>query len=70
MSYDEMQKAVDEAKRTIRCADAMVPQMLRLVKGRLRLVELNYNNADVLAALKKELSGFNAVTKTWKEAQP
>ncbi len=67
MDIREMQQAVDEAAVTIRRADSLVPQMLRLCRGRLRNVSPDYGNHRVLADLKKELRDFNLTTLQWKD---
>ena len=59
--FDEMRAAVSNAQSTLNAADEAAKTMAVLLKGRLRKV-----SPWVLAALKRELSEFNAHTKEWK----
>lgn len=65
MTIDDMESAVRSAEDELRRANAVATKLARLLKGRLRQRE----NGWVLAQLKKELSQFNAVTRTWKDKE-
>jgi len=60
--FDMMTSAVSEAEIVINAADSVATRMARLIVGRLRKVGSTY----VLAALKRELSDFNAHTGKWR----
>ena len=62
MTFDDMQKAVSDAKHTMRVADNAAAQLASILVGRLR----NVDSGWVLSALKDELRSYNAHTKTWK----
>lgn len=66
MNYQEMAAAVQDAKNTVDLADMYTEKMLYMTKGRLRCVSSTYQGWELLKALKKELSQFNAVTGKWK----
>ena len=66
MNFQQMNAAVDEAKQTLKTADYAVTDMSKMLVGRLRKVENNYQGAKALAALKKELSQYNVRTGEWK----
>lgn len=61
MDFDEIEDAVDEAKRTMNIADRLASRMAGLLVGRLR-----YVNIYTLKKLKRELQDFNSTTYTWK----
>jgi len=60
--FDEMRMAVTEAEHTLRAADSVADDMAGLLRGRLRKCSPWH-----LAALKRELSQFDAHRKMWKE---
>lgn len=66
MNMTEMQNAVDDAKATLARAEMLVPQMVRLIRGRLRASCRSYSDLHVLADLKRELRDFNPQRRTWK----
>lgn len=65
MPLSEMEAAVNEAKAVIGRAEMCVPAMLKLCKGRLRVVR-EYWDLKTLASLKRELRDFNLQTLQWK----
>lgn len=64
MNYDDVRRAVEEARQALRAADMHADGMARLLCGRLRQV-----NSEVLKQLKRELHDFNAATGKWKDHQ-
>lgn len=62
MNFNEMTEAVREAEQTLNVVDRHAETMARLLIGRLRKV----GAAWVLGQLKKELSGFNRHTSSWR----
>lgn len=66
MPLSEMEAAVNEAKTVISRAEMCIPAMLKLCKGRLRVVR-EYWDLKALAAIKRELRDFNSQTLKWKE---
>lgn len=67
MTTYEMEQAIKQAEQTFRAADNNATAMARMLKGRLRKVEVGWNG-EVLAALKRELRDYNIHTRTWKDA--
>lgn len=63
--YD-VKKAVEEARQTQYAVDEQTATMASLIKGRLRTLPDNYQTRELLAALKRELSQYNARSGTWK----
>ena len=59
--FDEMRAAVADARGTKRAADPVANDMAFMLRGRLRDV-----NPWHLVELKRELTEFNANTRTWK----
>ena len=64
--WDEMREAYKEATNTIRSADSMVADMAGMISGKLRNIELTYQNSRTLNKLKRELGNFNMQTGRWK----
>lgn len=62
MTISEMNQILRQARRTLDAADQVANDAAGMLRGRCRAV-----NGYRLAALKKELSQFNAHTKMWKE---
>lgn len=60
--YDTMRQAMREAQHTMSAADSVAETMADMLRGRLRKV-----SAPTLVRLKKELDGFDAHRKVWKE---
>ena len=60
--WDDVHRAIVDAKDTTRAADDVACDMASLLRGRLRKV----NNHYVLVALKRELASYNVATKEWK----
>ena len=68
MNYREFREAVEDAETTIRRADMVSNDLAKMLVGRLRSVTKSnmYSDHNVLAALKKELSEYNAKKREWK----
>lgn len=66
MLFEEMQRAVYDAERTIRKANNQSLRLAQMLKGKLRLVSQEHNGDEALRDLKRELSQFNASTGKWK----
>jgi hypothetical protein len=64
MELYDVERAVNEAKQTIRNADKKVSDMADLIKGRLKSANVH---SRVLIELKKELADFNMHTKEWSK---
>jgi hypothetical protein len=64
--WDEMREAYKEAETTIKAADFLIADMAKMISGKLRNIELNYQNYRILSKLKRELSEFNLNTRKWK----
>lgn len=62
-AFDDVHEAVEQAKLQLAAADEVAYNMAQLLRGRLRKVDSH----STLAALKRELQDFNAVTGKWKE---
>lgn len=61
MDFDDMNSAMRDAEQTQRTADLFASRMARFIVGRLKHV------ADSeLRSLKRELSGYNIHTRSWK----
>lgn len=63
MTYDELKRAMDEARWVIQEADNLARRTVPFMRGRLRCLTLE---ADDLRALKRELQGFDSHTGRWK----
>jgi hypothetical protein len=63
MDFDEMCKAVNQAKVQLNLVDSIAGKLASLLVGRLRHVDSGW----VLAQLKTQLRDFNAHTKTWRK---
>ena len=61
MNFEDMIKAEQDAKNTLRLADNLVSKLGSLMINRLRKVD-----GYTLAKLKKELDNFDSRTKSWK----
>lgn len=66
MLYEQMLEAVEEAERTLRCADIIATHLAKMLVGRLHKVENSWSGTQVLCRLKRELRAFNMTTKRWK----
>ena len=66
MQLKEMRQAISEAENTMNRADYCATDLAKLLKGRLRQVDVGWNGFP-LKELKKELQNFNAVTGKWKD---
>jgi hypothetical protein len=69
MTYDEMFKAIEEAKQTISIAETQAHNMAKFLVGRLRMVNRAgyWGEHDTLCKLKRELRDFNITTRRWKD---
>ena len=64
IDIDEMEKAIEEARLTIKRADWTVAKMLNICRGRLK----NANAASsVLNDLKRELKAWDMNRKKWNK---
>lgn len=63
MTTEEMQKAINEARRTFRAADDCSAQIAEILAGRLKTGNVRHH---VLCQLKKELDRYNMHTRTWR----
>lgn len=63
LSYDDIRYARQQAIADIDRADEVARQAAELIVNRLRIAKVD---RDTLAALKRELQDFNAVTRRWK----
>lgn len=66
MLFEDMQRAVYDAERTIRKANNQSLRLAQMLRGKLRIVSKEYDGDEVLKDLKIELSQFNASTGKWK----
>ena len=64
MLWDDMNRAVSEAKTTISRADSMIKQMGYIMRGKLRSGGVS---EYVLEDFKKELRNFDMRTHCWKD---
>lgn len=64
MNFDEAMRAAEDAKRTQRCADAMLRRTAQLLRGRLQVADID---GQTLRHLKRELARYNMQTGEWKE---
>lgn len=60
--FDDIRAALQSASETQRAADQNAQRMATMLEGRLRHVD-----RWTLVALKKELDGFDALRKCWKD---
>lgn len=63
MTYDEINKALDEARWLMQRADTVAEKVLPFAVGRLRRLDVNH---DTLRSLKRELADWNSHTGKWK----
>jgi len=70
-SIKTINEMIEEAKKLQRDADALVPQLLRMVRGRLHVVNAKGMHShpyhELLMDLKKELSNYNGLTARWEK---
>lgn len=64
MNFIDMQSSVDEAKTTLRHADALTEKIATMLLGRMRTMK-SWSQTEVLKSLKKELRDFNSHTRKW-----
>lgn len=65
MNYREAQEAISDASNTLRRADEMANDIIKLLPGRLRKIN-KYYSVEAMKDLKRELKDFNAKTGEWK----
>lgn len=65
MNYKEAKQAISDAETTIKMADIMVNDIIKILPGRLRKVS-GYWPEECLCDIKKELKNFNMKTRQWK----
>lgn len=63
MNFDDVTRAVNEARNTLQSVDHHVEQMAKLIAGRLRAADVSQHT---LRQLKKELRDYNPHTGKWK----
>lgn len=63
MTYDEITKAMDEARWLMHKADTLAERALPFAVGRLNRLDVSN---DTLRSLKRELANWNAHTGKWK----
>ena len=63
MTYDEIAKAMDEARWLMQRADTVAEKVIPFAVGRLQHLDLNH---DTLRRLKRELADFNSHTGKWR----
>lgn len=63
-----MNEAVRDARNTVTRATSLNSEIAKILVGNLRSVTRNnyYSSHTILVALKKELTQYNAATRTWK----
>lgn len=66
--FDQVRRAVSDAKEQLAAADDVAYLMAVLLVGRLRKIQMpgNYGATDTLRKLKKELRDFDMTTGKWK----
>ena len=64
MTFDDVAKAISEARSVLRMADGHVAEMARVCVGRLQSSGVSIYT---LKQLKNELRNFNIHTSTWKD---
>lgn len=64
MNFNEMYRAVEDARGTLRAADAYVDKMADLIRGKLRSCGVS---VYTLMILKRELQDFDMRNKCWKD---
>lgn len=62
IDFEDFNQAYQDARTTIRVADAHVGKMAQMIAGRLRKGDVS---VTTLCELKKELADFNMHTKQW-----
>lgn len=67
-AFDLVRQAVDDARQINRSIEHNAKDLARLLKGNLRAVtrDDDYYSHELIVALKKELTQYNANTRTWK----
>ncbi len=63
MTYEEIQRALDEAKWIMQRTDVIAERSLQFAVGRLNRLDVG---VDTLRALKRELRNFDITTGQWK----
>jgi len=68
MNYHEMSEAINDARLTQRAFDSYIGDLAKLLVGNLRAVNRDdmWSSNQTLVSLKRELTQFNAATRTWK----
>lgn len=64
--FDDIRRAVSDARQQLLAADETATDLARLLDGRLHHVK----SIDILAKLKKQLKDFNMHTGKWMDKQP
>ena len=63
MTYEELKSAIEQAKTLMDEGERIAKRSLELSVGRLRRLYLPH---DTLAALKRELRGYDTHKRTWR----
>jgi len=63
-TWDDMKRAINDAKTIIRTADGYAADMARIIVGHLRSCRVS---ADTLSTLKRELRDWDMHRATWKD---
>lgn len=68
MNYIQMSEAIDEAKRTKKSFELQTRVLAGMLKGNLRSVSMRdqWGDHEILVALKRELSQYDAKKRQWK----
>lgn len=66
MTFDDFDRALEQAKSDMHVVDKHVTGMVKLCAGRLRYTDDSYTTANALRKLKAELRDFDSRTGCWK----
>lgn len=68
MTHDELRKALADVADQQRVADAFIPELVRLVVGRLcaSRERFSWSDKELLKRLKRELQDFDSRTGRWR----
>jgi len=69
MDMHEVVEAIEDAQLTLRKADRVAGNLVKLLVGRLRSAGSSWEIRKTLADLKRELRDYNATTLRWKKKQ-
>lgn len=69
-SLRDLNNTIEEARKLQRQADDLLPQLVRMILGRLHLINprgFHSSHHDLLMNLKKELSNYNGQSARWEK---